>query len=284
VEDHQAGKPATCAHCHHHLTVPKAAETVDEPPLRLRPLEAEEPPRVTDHLLRPPTPLTVRPAESDPVQRPAAISDPDAPPVHHGRHHEGSPYVVLEPRGEGRGDSGPPSDLELVPIRIARFIARSLRTLRDWLYLISIAALVLVLIGYLFSLKLLLHIGAVVVIAANISMLTVGLAYLVSLPFKEGLRYGLANLLVPFYAVYYWWTRWPKMKPAVVNTFRAFAPILLVGFAYLVFEEAPVIEQKVEQEFHELEKAVETKLPSVEQQLPAVESIEKKLDTPEEKR
>jgi hypothetical protein len=235
---------------------------------------------VSEHLLRPPTPLSVRPAESEPVLRPSAISEPDAPPIHHGRHHEAPPYVVLEPRHEGKqGDSGPPTDLELLPIRIARSIARTLRTLRDWLYLVSLAALVVVLIGYLFQRKLLLHVGAVAVVAANISMLVVGVAYLVSLPFKEGLRYGLANLLVPFYAVYYWWTRWPRMKPAVVNTFRSFTPILLVGIAYLIYEEAPVIEQKVEQEFTELEKAVETKLPELEKKLPAVEKIEKKLET-----
>jgi hypothetical protein len=232
---------------------------------------------VPEHLLRPPAPLTVRPAESEPIVRPSAISDPDAPPTHHPPHYE-----VLEPGKEGRGGTtGPPTDLELVPVRIARAVARALRTLRDWLYLISLAALVVVLIGYLFQWKVLLHLGAVVVVASNISMLVVGLAYLVSLPFKEGLRYGLANLLIPFYVVYYGWTRWPKMKPAIVNTVRSFTPILLVGFAYLVYEEGPVIEQKVESEFTELEKAVETKLPDLEKNLPAVEKIEGKLETPD---
>jgi hypothetical protein len=236
---------------------------------------------VAEHLLRPPTPLTVRPAESDPILRPAAISDPDAPPSHHGRPHEAPPYEVLEPGGEGRGGaSGPPSALELVPVRIARSVARALRTLRDWLYLISLTALVVVLLGYLFQWKILLHLGAVVVVASNISMLVVGLAYLVSLPFKEGLRYGLANLLVPFYVVYYGWTRWSKMKPAVVNTVRSFTPILLVGVAYLVYEEGPVIERKIESEFTELEKAVETKLPDLEKNLPAVEQIESKRENP----
>ena len=108
--------------------------------------------------------------------------------------------------------------------------------------------MVLVLYGYLFSARPVLHLGATVVVLANGGMLAVGLAYLVSLPFKESLWHGLANLLIPFYAVYYWATRWPRLRRPVRNTVAAFLPILLVGLAYLAYEEAPVVEEEIRRE------------------------------------
>jgi hypothetical protein len=106
--------------------------------------------------------------------------------------------------------------------------------------------------------------GAALVIASNIGMLVVGVAYLVTLPFKESLKLGLANVFVPFFAVYYWYSRWPRMKRPVINTVSSFLPIALVGLAYLVYEEGPevekelpVLEQKLEQEFAPLEKKFE---------------------------
>lgn len=146
---------------------------------------------------------------------------------------------------------------------VAYAASRHLRSLRDQLYLASIAGLVLALYGYLFSSRLVLHLGAVVVIAANAGMLVVGLAYLVSLPFKESPGHGLANLLIPGYAVYYWATRWHRMRRPVRNTFAAFAPILLVVLAYLAYEEAPAVESAVEREF----PAIERELPELEREL-----------------
>ena len=116
-----------------------------------------------------------------------------------------------------------------------------LRTLRDWGYLVSLAALVLALIGFIFKLKGALHTGVVVAIAANIEMLVVGTAYLVTLPFKESLHHGLANLFPP-YAFYYWYTRWPKMKTPVKKTVGAFLPIALAGLGYFLYEDGSKIE------------------------------------------
>jgi hypothetical protein len=95
------------------------------------------------------------------------------------------------------------------------------------------------------------------VVASNISMLYVGVAYLVSLPFKESLKQGLANLLIPGYAVYYWWVNWPRMKMAVVKTLGSFLPIALVGLAYLVYEEAPVVKAAVKRKLPEVERRLE---------------------------
>jgi hypothetical protein len=145
--------------------------------------------------------------------------------------------------------------------------------------------LVLVLIGYLFQLKLLLHIGALGVIAANIGMLCAGVAYLVTLPFKESLRHGLANLLIPFYAIYYWTTRWPRMKTPVYRTLGSFLPILLVVIAYLVYEEAPAVEQTLEKEIPALEKAFENQVPGLDRKLEQVlEPLEKAAPGPRQAR
>jgi hypothetical protein len=84
------------------------------------------------------------------------------------------------------------------------------------------------------------------------------------IPFKEGLRYGLANLLIPFYAIYYWYTRWPRVKKAVRNTLGAFLPIVLATVAYFSYEdgskvvelgerEIPIIEGKIEEGVKPLE-------------------------------
>ena len=212
--------------------------------------------------------MKVRPAAEAARPRPEAISDPDEAPLprrHFGRR-EADDYGVADPFhvAGGRGHAGPPPILLRLPTMAAYAASRHLRSLRDRLYLASIAGLVLALYGYLFSSKLVLHLGAVVVIAANAGMLVVGLAYLVSLPFKESLGHGLANLLIPGYAVYYWATRWHRMRRPVRNTVAAFVPILLVGLAYLAYEEAPAVESAVERE-----------LPGIERELP---ELERKLD------
>jgi hypothetical protein len=178
---------------------------------------------------------------------------------------------VLDPYHHERTRSslGPPPFWVLVPSLTARFFSHRFLELRNRLYLASIFGLVLVLIGYLFQWRLLLHLGALGVIAANIGMLAAGAAYLVSLPFKEGLRYGLANLFIPFYAFYYWTTRWPQMRTPVRRTLGSFLPIALVAVAYAVYEEAPAVEEAAKRELPILERAVEKSLP---------EALEKKVD------
>jgi hypothetical protein len=284
VDERLRGLHRTCKHCGQSLAVPAASDAGAAAPLRLRPLEGEEAPRVAGHLLAEPSPLTVRPAEAEPRIKPAAVSDPDSgsesepqtgPP---GRPPRGpgpgaSPdYGVLDPLGVSRTRSsvGPPPLWTLLPTITARFLATQFRRLRDRLYVVSLFFLVLVLIGYLFQVKLLLHFGALGVIAANIGMLCAGFAYLVTLPFKESLRHGLANLFIPFYAIYYWTTRWPRMKTPVYRTLGAFLPILLAGIAYLVYEEAPAVEQTLEKEVPALEKALEDEVPALDRQLERV--------------
>jgi hypothetical protein len=289
VDDRLAGMHGRCKHCGQPLVVPgpghahgkgQDRETGDDTAglsLRLRPMEAEEPPRVADHLLARPVPLAVRPTEDEPRIRPAAISDPDSDPAPTGTRRGGGPhaagaggdYTVLDPHhvSETHSSTGPPPLWTLLPTLTARFVARQFRSLRDRLYVVSIFFLVLVLIGYLFQLKILLHLGAVGVIAANIGMLGAGLAYLVTLPFKEGLRYGLANLLIPFYAIYYWTTRWSRMKTAVSRTLGSFLPILLVAIAYIVYREGPAVEQALEKEIPALEKALDDKVPALDRKV-----------------
>ena len=87
-----------------------------------------------------------------------------------------------------------------------------------------------------------------------------GIAYLVTLPFRESLREGLANVLIPFYAVYYWTTRWPRMKTPVYQTAKSFTPILLAAIGYFAYKEAPVVERAIEKEFPAFEKALDERI------------------------
>jgi hypothetical protein len=190
---------------------------------------------------------------------------------------------VLDPFhvSETQSSVGPPPFWTLLPTLTARFLASQFRRLRDRLYVVSLFFLVLVLIGYLFQVKLLLHIGALGVIATNIGMLCAGVAYLVTLPFKESLRHGLANLLIPFYAIYYWTSRWPRMKTPVYRTLGSFLPVLLVAIAYLVYEEAPAVEQTLEREVPTLEKVLENDSPALDRKVEQVlEPLEKATRDP----
>jgi hypothetical protein len=288
VDERLGGLHGKCKHCGHALVIPRvghgrepsASEAGPASPLRLRPLEGEEAPRVADHLLAKPSPLKVRPADAEPRVRPEAVSDPDPEPEAlaspRGRQARGPgashDYSVLDPFhvSQTRSSVGPPPRWTLLPTLTARFLATQFRRLRDRLYVVSLFFLVLVLIGYLFQLKLLLHFGALGVIAANIGMFCAGVAYLVTLPFKESLRHGLANLLIPFYAIYYWTSRWSRMKTPVYRTLGSFLPILLVAIAYLVYEEAPAVERTLEKDVPALEKKLEEEVPGLDRKLEQV--------------
>jgi hypothetical protein len=101
------------------------------------------------------------------------------------------------------------------------------------------------------------------------------------LPFRESFRHGLANLLVPFYAIYYWTTRWPKMKTPVYRTLGAFLPIALVALAYAVYKEAPVVKAKIEEELPVIEKALDERLPALDKKVEEVlEPLEKTAAPP----
>ena len=300
LDDPLAGTHGRCKHCGEPLVVPARGNALGQghrhdvgddapvPSLRLRPLEGDEAPRVADHLLAPPSPLTVRPAEAEPQVKSAVVSDPDSEPAR--QPGSGPPvaavthdYTVLDPYhvSESHSSAGPPPLWMLLPTLTARFFARQFRLLRDRLYVVSIFFLVVVLIGYLFQLKILLHLGALGVIAANVGILGAGIAYLVTLPFKESLWLGLANLLIPFYAIYYWTTRWPQVKTAVVRTAGSFLPVVLVAIAYLVYEEAPAVEQALEKEIPAVGKVLDEQVPALDRKVDQVlEPLEKQLGPP----
>ena len=272
VDERFAGKHGVCKHCGHALVVPArtTAATDAEAPLLLRPAE-QEPVGPHGHLLDPHAPLIIRAATAEPHIRPEAISGPDEPGAL--KHDD---YTMRSMGRERHSSAGPPPFWVNAPSLLARSTARRLRTLRDWIYLISVASLVLALIGFLFKDKSLLHVGVVIAVAANIGILVVGIAYLVTLPFKEGMTYGLANLLIPFYAVYYWYTRWPKMKPAIQKTFGAFVPILIAAVAFFSYEEGPKLVEAGERELPILEGKIEEGVKKID--VGPIQQIEKKVE------
>jgi hypothetical protein len=273
VGDHFEGKRGHCKHCGHPIVVPEHAAVVEDG-LRLKPAEDDEPPGIHDHLLRDPAPLNVRHAEAEPRPTPIAITDPDEDPL-----KPGDDYTVHGPTVRVRHSSaGPPPFWVNIPTLTARSLARMFRTLRDWGYIISLAALVLALIGYIAKSGPMLHVGVVVAIAANVEMLVVGVAYLVTLPFKESLHHGLANLFPP-YAIYYWYSRWPKMKAPVKKTIGAFLPIALAGTAYFFHEDGAKVEAVVEEKFKVIEEKIEKAVGAVEEKAPGLgKTIDKVLE------
>jgi hypothetical protein len=133
--------------------------------------------------------------------------------------------------------------------------------------------MILVLVGFLFKIKLVMHLGAVLMIGANIGILCSGGAYLVSLPFTDSLAQGLACLFIPPYAMFYWMKHWHKMRKAIKTTVGAFLPMLLVGMAYVFYQEEPVINTFVEKKLPAVEQKVEGEL---EQMDPWKDDLSKK--------
>lgn len=150
VGDHFEGKRGHCKHCGHRIIVPEHAAVASEGDgLRLKPTEDDEPAGLHDHLLKEQAPLYVRHAEAEPKPEPKAISNVDTAPL-----RPDEQYKVNAPTAKVHHSSaGPPPFWLLIPSLTARSLAHMLRTLRDWGYLVSLAGLVLALIGYIFKLK-----------------------------------------------------------------------------------------------------------------------------------
>lgn len=245
VGDELEGRHGKCKRCGHHVVVHATGEA-PAGGLRLRPIESEAQ-RGPMHLLDAPPPLSLRPSEGQAGAWPSAVSQ-EAEDDRLRKH--GHNYTVGRSfDGQSRHrSSGPPPLWWNLPSLTGRAISRLLRKTRDLLYYISLASLVLMLYGFLFKVKSLLHIGSVVIVASNISMFWVGASYLISLPFKDSLLQGLACVLVPGYLLYYWANRWHQLRKAVWNTLAAFVPMLLVALAYFFYKEAPVIQAEIERQ------------------------------------
>lgn len=254
------GRHVRCKQCGHELVVPSAhaASQASSQGLRLQPLDDDEPIRAPAHLLAAAAPLNLQPAGPERQIWPGAVSPPEDLLTGGGA----SDYRVNDPHLPARR-GGPPPVWTMLPSLTARFAARRLRKLRDLLYVISLASMVAILFGCLFKWKVALHAGAVIIVAANVGLLCVGVIYLVTLPFKDHLFKGIACLLVPFYGLYYWFRHWRRMRRPVMNTITAFLPLVLVAVAYIGYEavpeveqEWPAIEQRIDEAFQRLETAL----------------------------
>ncbi|HEX7376003.1 MAG TPA: hypothetical protein VF278_02770 [Pirellulales bacterium] len=267
------GARGFCRRCGHHGLAPVARGPGDpksnDAELRLKPIDADAAERGPAHLLDSPPPLNLRPAEAKEMSWPTAVS-PEAADEH--LHRRGRANYDLGKTFDGRGaraGSGAPPWWWNFPSLTARLIARLLRKARDLLYYISLASLVLMLYGFLFKAKPLMHIGSVLIVGSNIGMFYVGASYLLTLPFKDSLRQGLA-CQVPFYTVYYWIKHWHRLRRAVLNTLAAFIPMLLVALAYFFYQEAPAIEHEVERLSPKIQSRADEALRQLKRAAPTV--------------
>ncbi len=256
----QAGRHGKCKHCGHSVVVPAVSQAPQQP-LHLKPPESSEPTRSPIHLLAEHERLAFQ-VEPAAKAEPSAIElrvadrllDTSGPEA----------YEVQREPAHARASRGPPSFLLMLPSHAGGFLASRLRRLRNWLYFVSAVALTAIFLGFLFKYKLAMHFGALVILVANLGLLVVGAAYLVTLPFKEGLIRGSACLLLPPYTVYYWVTRWQKMRLPVKKTLGAFVPILLAGTAYFFYEEGPAIEAAAESKLPAVGRSIESELERVD--------------------
>lgn len=244
VEDRFAGRPGRCKHCGEATTIPLASGAAGAGPatdagLKLRPIAGPAEPAAREAPAAPGPALRVRPLAPADDARAAARRGSGVPPADDRPVEVLDPDHLLDPRRPARLNPH-------YETRAARWAARVLRETRDRLYLLTIGLLVLALLAYLFQAKALQHLAFVGVVLANIAMLVDGLLYLVVLPFRHSLAQGLGTLFPP-YAIYYWVKHWDRMRRPVVNTIRSFTPILLVSLAYLLYEEAPLIERGVQE-------------------------------------
>ena len=254
IGDQFAGKAGHCKHCGQTMTVPSRT-TTPEPAasapmpqggFKLRPIEGLDVPSTAEPTPTHRAPLQVRPLTHD---EPPVTPEPARSVVDSGPMEVLDPYHFAD-KQKKRVRLNPHYET-----RFARFITNFLRVTRDRLYLLTLLLLVVILIGFLFSLKPLIHLGTVGVVVVNIAMLIDGLFYLFVLPFRHSLAEGVMVLFPP-YGIYYWYKHWDRMRKPVWNTVTAFTPILLAGLAYLFYEESSAIWNKVEQADQVVEKAV----------------------------
>ena len=254
VDEKFAGKKGRCKHCGHIMPIPGESDLAavghDDGGLKLRPVAGLDVPG--EHEPRHPSAPALQ-------VKPLVAADAPLMSMHQAdaeKPRDRRPIEVLDPHRFARKQAQRTHLNPHYETRFARFLARVLQHTRDRLYLVTLGLLVLALLGYLFKAKALLHLAAVGIVVANIAMLVDGVLYLVVLPFQHSLAEGLGTLLVPPYAAYYWWKHWARMKRPVVNTVRSFTPLVLVALAYVLYEEAPVIMDKVEKADRVVEKAI----------------------------
>lgn len=201
VDDQFAGRTGHCTHCGHAMAVPDAhsTEAVSQPAvdqgLRLRPLAVAGAPD-EDHdprLARAPD-VIVRPLAPDDAVRLKAHVDDDL------EARDQRPPAVLDPYHYEK----PSRRFHLnthYETRLARFVARILRSVGGWLYLVSLAFFTVLVVGFAFKNRAALHIGAMGIVVTNLGMLVDGLFYLLVLPFRDSLAKGLGVILLPPYAI-----------------------------------------------------------------------------------
>ena len=242
VDDRFAGKKGHCKHCGHVMAIPggMAEPAQDDGGLKLRPIAGPAEPAAREHVATPGPALQVRPLDAAAAAHAAQHRGHEVPPV------DARPVEVLDPDGLLDGPRRAPRLNPHYETRAARWAARVLRETRDRLYLLTIGLLVLALIAYLFQAKALQHLAFVGVVLANIAMLVDGVLYLLVLPFRHSLAQGVGTVVFPPYTIYYWVKHWDRMRTPVVKTVTAFTPIVLVGLAYLLYEQAPALERGAE--------------------------------------
>ena len=88
-------------------------------------------------------------------------------------------------------------------------------------------------------------------------MLVDALFYLLTLPFRDSPVKGIGVILLPPYAIYYWVTRKGPNEEAGAPGVGLICTILLVGLAYLFYEEAPLIGKGAKQVEGSVEKGAQ---------------------------
>jgi hypothetical protein len=228
VDESLAGQHGRCKSCGREMDVPA-------PEFRLEPLaeDASDRPEVE----RPSAPprqssspgrarkegVKLAPVEK-PSRRPSSSEDdPD----------DGKPYQLdkdFEPPQSAVPSSADPILMEARAgwRHTVRVITGKLSKFEDAIYLILMVFWLIGAVAFLFELKpLAWTMLGLLVICSFLLLLLDGFEVFIK-PFQEGLRHGLAFVLIPPYAIYYVATRWKQMKRPFKKAIGAFGPLIVL--------------------------------------------------------
>ncbi|WP_165065140.1 zinc ribbon domain-containing protein [Paludisphaera rhizosphaerae] len=158
---------------------------------------------------------------------------------------DSKPYNVVEdysiPALKAAHDAAGPAGRATIMWRHSwRSIAKLLRNINEFAYLLSIPFIMLLLIGATMHNRSLALLGAEAVVLLNIGRLITGLANLVAVPFREGPGTGLMFLIPPF-TIKYMMDHWNQMRRP---TKRVVTPLLTIAAVLLAFALLPSLSAK----------------------------------------
>ena len=115
--------------------------------------------------------------------------------------------------------------------RPLRWVLKVLRNISDIAYLISLAFILVILVGIIMNSRSVAIIGAAGVVIPNLIRVGISAASFVALPFLAGPVKGILFFIPPF-TFYFLYRNWNRMKKAILRVVGPLVPIVIVVLIY----------------------------------------------------